>query len=84
MPDFDIKIIDRPERCYIGDYADITAVYENHTICTAGRLGALSDALDYLTDQSEQSGLKELRVTARGRVYVLQKIKERWCWTKRY
>ena len=81
MPDFDIKIINRPERVFIEDSADITAVYENHTICTAGRLGALSDAPDYLTDQS---GLKELRVTARGRVYVLQKIKERWCWTQRY
>lgn len=81
MPDFDIKIIDRPDRVFIEDNAEVTAVYENHTIFTTGWLGALSDAPDYLTDQS---GLKELRVTARGRVYVLQKIKERWCWTKRY
>ena len=81
MPDFDIKIIDRPERVFIEDNVEVTAVYENHTICTAGWLGALSDAPDYLTDQS---GLRELCVKARGRVYVLQKIKERWCWTKRY
>ena len=84
MPDFDIKIIDRPERVFIEDNAEVTAVYENHTICSSGRLGALSDALDYLTDQSEQSGLRELCIKARGRVYVLQKIKERWCWTQRY
>ena len=82
MPDFNIKIINRPERVYIDESAAITAVYENHPICTAGWLGALSDALDCLTDLSEQSGLKELRVTARGKRYVLQKINECWRWTQ--
>lgn len=69
-------IIYRPENLNIDSTAEITAIYQNGKTVGAVRIGALSDALDLVTDLET---VEEVRVKAKNRLYICSQ-ETGWRW----